>query len=114
MSELADETDSKSVASDGVWVQVPLSAPEKETACTLLYERFFVSYRSFYSYACRLEDMLNRQLPGRKKTHAANATQANFRTSDEILGVPRGIRTPDLLVRSQSLYPAELWAHFCF
>ncbi len=29
MSELADETDSKSVASDGVWVQVPLSAPEK-------------------------------------------------------------------------------------
>ena len=27
-------------------------------------------------------------------------------------GVPRGIRTPDLLVRSQSLYPAELWALF--
>ena len=26
-------------------------------------------------------------------------------------GVPRGIRTPDLLVRSQTLYPAELWAH---
>ena len=26
--------------------------------------------------------------------------------------MPRGIRTPDLLVRSQSLYPAELWAHF--
>ena len=26
------------------------------------------------------------------------------------LGMPRGIRTPDLLVRSQTLYPAELWA----
>ena len=25
--------------------------------------------------------------------------------------VPRGIRTPDLLVRSQTLYPAGLWAH---
>lgn len=25
-------------------------------------------------------------------------------------GMPRGIRTPDLLVRSQTLYPAELWA----
>ncbi len=27
------------------------------------------------------------------------------------IGVPGGIRTPDLLVRSQSLYPAELQAH---
>ena len=27
-------------------------------------------------------------------------------------GAPRGIRTPDLLVRSQTLYPAELLAHF--
>ena len=27
-------------------------------------------------------------------------------------GAPEGTRTPDLLVRSQSLYPAELWAHF--
>src|SRR5215469_16562089 len=27
-------------------------------------------------------------------------------------GAPRVIRTPDLLVRSQTLYPAELWAHF--
>ena len=26
-------------------------------------------------------------------------------------GAPRGTRTPDLLVRSQSLYPAELLAH---
>ena len=25
-------------------------------------------------------------------------------------GVPRGIRTPGLLIRSQTLYPAELWA----
>ena len=28
MSELADETDSKSVVSNGVWVQVPLPAPK--------------------------------------------------------------------------------------
>ncbi len=28
-------------------------------------------------------------------------------------GVPEGIRTPDLLVRSQTLYPAELRAHVC-
>ena len=27
------------------------------------------------------------------------------------LGALEGTRTPDLLVRSQSLYPAELWAH---
>ena len=26
-------------------------------------------------------------------------------------GAPEGIRTPDLLVRSQTLYPAELRAH---
>ena len=27
-------------------------------------------------------------------------------------GVPEKIRTPDLLIRSQTLYPAELLAHF--
>ena len=26
-------------------------------------------------------------------------------------GTPRGIRTPDLQIRSLPLYPAELWAH---
>ena len=30
---------------------------------------------------------------------------------DFICGTPEGTRTPDLLVRSQSLYPAELLAH---
>jgi hypothetical protein len=29
----------------------------------------------------------------------------------ERYGAPGGIRTPDLLVRSQTLYPAELRAH---
>ena len=29
-------------------------------------------------------------------------------------GVPEGIRTPDLLVRSQLLYPAELQTHLYF
>ena len=28
-----------------------------------------------------------------------------------VFGAPEGTRTPDLLVRSQSLYPAELQAH---
>ena len=33
-------------------------------------------------------------------------------TTQEVLtGAPEGTRTPDLLVRSQSLYPAELQAH---
>ena len=30
----------------------------------------------------------------------------------KILGAPGGTRTPDLLVRSQTLYPAELLAHW--
>ena len=34
--------------------------------------------------------------------------QKNFLS--EVNGVPGGIRTPDLLVRSQTLYPAELQA----
>ena len=31
-----------------------------------------------------------------------------------IFGTPKGTRTPDLLVRSQSLYPTELSAHTAF
>jgi hypothetical protein len=27
-------------------------------------------------------------------------------------GVPRETRTPNLLIRSQTLYPIELWAHY--
>jgi hypothetical protein len=30
---------------------------------------------------------------------------------DNLIGVPWKIRTPDLLIRSQTLYPAELRAH---
>ena len=30
---------------------------------------------------------------------------------EEVFGAPRGIRTPGLLVRSQTLYPTELGAH---
>ena len=30
------------------------------------------------------------------------------------LGTPKGTRTPDLLIRSQSLYPTELSAHVHF
>ena len=35
-------------------------------------------------------------------------------THKTFCGVPGGIRTPDLLVRSQSLYPAELQAHVLY
>ena len=31
-----------------------------------------------------------------------------------IFGTPKGTRTPDLLIRSQSLYPTELSAHVAF
>ena len=31
-----------------------------------------------------------------------------------LFGAPKGIRTPDLLFRRQTLYPAELWAHSVF
>ena len=33
---------------------------------------------------------------------------------DLLHGTPKGTRTPDLLVRSQSLYPTELSAHTAF
>ena len=35
-------------------------------------------------------------------------------TAKVIFGTPEGTRTPDLLVRSQSLYPAELQARIKF
>ena len=31
-----------------------------------------------------------------------------------VFGTPKGTRTPDLLIRSQSLYPTELSAHSAF
>ena len=34
------------------------------------------------------------------------------RSFSKRIGAPEGIRTPDLLIRSQTLYPAELRAHF--
>ena len=40
------------------------------------------------------------------KTKIRSLTRTDFR-----FGVPEGIRTPDLLVRSQTLYPTELRAH---
>ena len=36
---------------------------------------------------------------------------ADFCRQDFRFGTPEGTRTPDLLVRSQSLYPTELLAH---
>ena len=38
--------------------------------------------------------------------------QTPYAKKRKAFGTAGGTRTPDLLVRSQSLYPAELWAHF--
>ncbi len=38
-------------------------------------------------------------------------TKKTIRWMVFLFGVPEGIRTPDLLIRSQTLYPAELQAH---
>ena len=43
----------------------------------------------------------------KQKTSVQNCTEVFF-------GAPEGTRTPDLLIRSQTLYPAELLAHNCF
>lgn len=70
-----------------------------------------------YVNICReIAAICNREKKDRKKAHVTNVTQVFFsllesRSRSLKAGVPRGIRTPDLLVRSQSLYPAELWAH---
>ena len=40
-----------------------------------------------------------------------NYTKRKTALKIKAVGTPRGIRTPDPLVRSQILYPAELLAH---
>ena len=40
-----------------------------------------------------------------------NTKQKSTLLGASLFGAPEGIRTPDLLVRSQTLYPAELQAH---
>ena len=50
----------------------------------------------------------------RRKTDLIEKT-ANFVSKLTVFsGVPQKIRTPDLLIRSQTLYPAELRAHIQF
>ena len=58
---------------------------------------------------------------GRRSKNAAstqpawlNAKGPPRRTGADLIGAPKGIRTPDLLFRRQTLYPAELWAHLVF
>ena len=43
-----------------------------------------------------------------------SARKQDWRNSSGKLGAPSTIRTCDLLVRSQTLYPAELWARQTF
>ena len=47
--------------------------------------------------------------PSRMKNDADKQKRSLANASD--LGAPEGTRTPDLLIRSQTLYPAELPAH---
>ena len=60
--------------------------------------------------------MLNIQMVGKTGFEPAtpwSQTKCSTKLSHfPIYGALEGIRTPDLLVRSQTLYPAELAAHF--
>ena len=49
MSELADETDSKSVAREGVWVQVPPSAPIFPSVCFCLLP-FCLNFKAWFDF----------------------------------------------------------------
>ena len=50
--------------------------------------------------------------PNRKPEYGVNIKQKSDRLLPiALLGASEGTRTPDLLVRSQSLYPAELQTH---
>ena len=46
---MADETDSKSVVSNGVWVQVPPPAPNQKS-CAEMYKTSFI-FQKFYKYS---------------------------------------------------------------
>ncbi len=91
---MADETDSKSVVGDHVWVQVPPPAPETKHPDIVLMSGCFFAFHTNFSIQISI---------GQNKKSSVQSTKD--------FGVPGGIRTPDLLVRSQSLYPAELQAH---
>ena len=55
------------------------------------------------------------QKPGRpEKSNKKEKTRKNSVFLRVFCGALEGTRTPDLLVRSQSLYPAELQAHLFF
>ncbi len=53
----------------------------------------------------------NGNFPFRKERREQKKTTISCRKLSFSFGAPGEIRTPDLLVRSQSLYPAELQAH---
>jgi hypothetical protein len=64
---------------------------------------------------------MERKALARKRQHVSVKTRTRTLTEDnqpgesrvvEEYGAPGEIRTPDLLIRSQSLYPAELRAHW--
>lgn len=47
-------------------------------------------------------------------SYLLNAEGPHRRAGADLVCAPKGIRTPDLLFRRQTLYPAELWAHLVF
>ena len=63
--------------------------------------------------AMRTLDVKSRFFAG-PSPHPHSKSPETSTVSGLFFGVPEGIRTPDLLVRSQTLYPAELQAHGLF
>ncbi len=64
----------------------------------------------------RDRDGRDRDGRGRRNEQGRNATGCRVPALDQVCnfagdGAPRRSRTSGLLIRSQSLYPAELWAH---
>jgi hypothetical protein len=74
-----------------------ISLSATKIACTKIYKRFFLS-----------KLLLSHFQHKAKRTPQSGVRQSMQRHA---AGVPEGIRTPDPLVRSQILYPAELQAH---
>ena len=81
-------------------------APPARTCCSSLCSD---DSRAVSQFRIRLPD---RQPSKRPDPHGADT--ANRKTPSKtrfLCGVPEGIRTPGLLIRSQTLYPAELQVH---
>ena len=79
-------------------------------------ERLF-SHRfiPFLTVTCICKVTFQKRSPKTAKTHVASGFSAAASFSSDEDGAPEEIRTPDLMVRSHALYPAELRAQiYCW